>query len=235
MLPGGTRAPGLLRPKLVSPGIRDPGSWNPGFKELVPLIPGFLRLGPWNEGDTFGRRLAEGRFEGTWRVVGISGSWGGFRAWKGVCLLVCLIEKGEGEKGSGLCSGGTVGGKGDLKSGLGNRVFAKGDGGDFVKASTPWCRVVPPPPSLARIPGLLVCTSTFPKSTREMALTVVCRVVSSSKLVLGVVARVLGFWTKVGGLCDELVSSSSSSSTRNLGCLGSPPSRNGLHINLFTV
>ena len=153
-------------------------------------------------------------------------------------MLVCLIEKGEGEKGSGLCSGGTVGGKGDLKSGLGNRVFAKGDRGDFVKASTPWCWVVPPPPSLVGISGLLVCTSTgcpFPKSTREIALTVVCRVVSSSKLVLGVVARVLGFWTKVGGLCDELVSSSSSSSTRNLGCLGSPPSRNGLHINLFTV
>ena len=176
-----------------------------------------------------------------WRLVGISGSWGGFRAWKGVCLLVCLIEKGEGEKGSGLCSGGTVGGKGDLKSGLGNRVFAKGEGGDFVKA---W--VVPPPAWLVGIPGVVVCTSTgcpFPvvvtcpcsNSTRDIALTVVCRVVSASKLVLGVVARVVGFWTKVGGLWDELVMSSSSSSTRNLGCRGSPPRRNGLHMNLFTV
>ena len=159
-------------------------------------------------------------------------------------MLVCLIEKGEGEKGSGLCSGGRAGGKGDLKSGnmgLGNRVFAKGDGGDFVKA---W--VVPPPAWLVGIPGVVVCTSTgcplpvvvpcpCSNSTRDIALTVVCRVVSASKLVLGVVARVVGFWTKVGGLWDELVMSSSSSSTRNLGCRGSPPRRNGLHMNLFTV
>jgi len=60
----GPRTPGLLRPELVSTGTRDPGSLNPGFKEPVPLIPGFLTLGSWNKGDTFGNRLAEGRFEG---------------------------------------------------------------------------------------------------------------------------------------------------------------------------
>ena len=171
-----------------------------------------------------------------WRLVGISGSWVGGRAWKGVCLLVCLIEKGEGEKGSGLCSGGrSVRGRGDLKSGntgggglLGNRVFAKGD---FVKASTR-CRVVPPwlvgiPPWLAGILGVAVCTSTgalllvvpscfCPKSTRDIALTVVCRVVSASKLVLGVVARVVGLSTKAIGPWGELVVSSSLSK-RNLG------------------
>ena len=162
-----------------------------------------------------------------WRLVGISGSWVGGRAWKGVCLLVCLIEKGEGEKGSGLCSGGrSVGGRGDLKSGntgggglLGNRVFAKGD---FVKASTR-CRVVPP--WLVGILGVVVCTSTLllvvpscfcPKSTRDIALTVVCRVVSASKVVLGVVARVVGLSTKVIGPWGELVVSSSLSK-RNLG------------------
>ena len=106
-----------------------------------------------------------------------------------------------------------VGVRGDLKSGgLGNRVFAKDlDGGDFVKASSR-CRVVPGP-SLVPIPAaVVVCTSTggklpvvascffWPKSTRVIAFTVVCRVpVSASKLVLGVVARVLGFPTKVGG------------------------------------
>ena len=106
-----------------------------------------------------------------------------------------------------------MGVRGDLKSGgLGNRVFAKLDGGDFVKASSR-CRVVPGP-SLVPIPAaVVVCTSTggklpvvvvfgcfCPKSTRVIAFTVVCRVnVSASKLVLGVVARVLGFPTKVGG------------------------------------
>ena len=157
-------------------------------------------------------------------------------------MLVCLIGKGEGEKGSGLCSGGTVGG--DLgETGLGNLVFAKDWGGDFVKA---WV-VLSPCPWLVGIPGVVVCcTSTgcplpvvvpcpCSNSTRDIALTVVCRVVSASKLVLGVVARVVGFWTKVGGLWDELVMSSSSSSTRNLGWRGSPPRRNGLHMNLFTV
>ena len=98
-------------------------------------------------------------------------------------MLVCLIEKGEGEKGSGLCSGGTVGG--DLgETGLGNLVFAKDWGGDFVKA---WV-VLSPSPWLVGIPGVVVCTSTdllvvpptcvCPKSTRDMALTVVCLVVS---------------------------------------------------------
>ena len=110
-----------------------------------------------------------------------------------------------------------VGGMGDLKSGktgggLGNRVFAKVDGGDFVKASSR-CRVVPP--SLVGIPAVVVCTSTgklpvvgcfCPKSTRVIAFTVVCRVVSASKLVLGVVARVVGFSTKVGGPWGELLS-----------------------------
>ena len=105
-----------------------------------------------------------------------------------------------------------VGVRGDLKSGgLGNRVFAKDlDGGDFVKASSR-CRVVPGP-SLVPIPAaVVVCTSTggklpvvascffWPKSTRVIAFTVVCRVFSASKLVLGVVARVVGFPTKVGG------------------------------------
>ena len=62
----GSRTPGLLKPELVSPGTIDPlGSWNPGFKETVSLIPGFLRLGSWNIGDTFGKRFVEGRFEGT--------------------------------------------------------------------------------------------------------------------------------------------------------------------------
>ena len=132
-----------------------------------------------------------------------------------------------------------VGGRGDLKSGktgglLGNRVFAKVDGGDFVKASSR-CRVVPP--SLVGIPAVVVCTSTgkllvvgcfCPKSTRVIAFTVVCRVVSALKLVLGVVARVVGFSTKVGGPWGELLTgllwselmvvvSSSSSSKRNLG------------------
>ena len=58
----GPRTPGLLRPGPVSPGTRDPGSWNPGFKEPVSFSPG---LGSWNMGDTFGKRLAGGRLEGT--------------------------------------------------------------------------------------------------------------------------------------------------------------------------
>jgi len=137
-------------------------------------------------------------------------------------------------------------GRGDLKSGntgggLGNRVFAKGDfvkgnrvfaKGDFVKASTR-CRVVSPwflvsPAWLARIPGVVLCASTdallllvipscfCAKLTRDIALTVVCRVVSASKLVLGVVARVVGFSRKVSGPWGDLVVSTSLS-TKNLG------------------
>ena len=78
------------------------------------------------------------------------------RAWKGFCLLACLIEKAGGEKGSGLCPVSW----GDLKSGNtgggfwppGNRVFANKDWGDFVNDPPP-CRVVPGIPAVGTSTG----------------------------------------------------------------------------------
>ena len=159
---------------------------------------------------------------------------------KGVCFPVCLIEKGEGEKGSGFCSGGGRGEGtwfGDLKSsnmggGLGNRLLVNGClGGDFVNAST----VVP---GSFNISGFFVDNSTSgcfcPKSTKVMAFTVVCLVVSASMLVLGVVARMVGLLMKAGGLLIMVFSSFSSLSTRNLGWRGSP-NKNGLCIWVLSL
>ena len=115
--------------------------------------------------------------------------------------------------------------------GLGNRLLVNGGrlGGDFVNASM----VVP---GSFGSSGFVVDSSTSgcfrPKSTKVMAFTVVCLVVSASMLVLGVVARMVGLLMKPGGLLIKVFSSFSSLSTRNLGWRGSP-NKNGLCMGAF--
>ena len=118
-----------------------------------------------------------------------------------------------------------------MGGGLGNRLLVNGGrlGGDFVNAST----VVP---GSFNISGFCVDSSTSgcfcPKSTKVMAFTVVCLVVSASMLVFGVVARMVGLLMKAGGLLIMVFSSFSSLSTRNLGWRGSP-NKNGLCMGAF--